>query len=119
MPHVQDVNLVTQNGKQETISTTVPSSEEQLPNGFLKRRALWCQRATLRMVGKILCAMSCSAYPVPGRDWGLATDVAIDCPEICLGLGRDDDAVGHLPGRASPSSSANTSSACRPIPFLA
>src|SRR5277367_6821799 len=57
------------------------------------------QDSALRTPRQTLRTLACPLNPLPRRNRRLPADIAISCPEIALGCGRDNDPVNHLADR--------------------
>ena len=109
MADVEHINQLIGYYKQETICATISRAKQQLTDGFAKRKTLRSQRATLWMVVKTINRSLGTVQPVIGCAWCLLKDVVMNCSEIVLCSGSQDDAIAHFLDRVSRLISSKTS----------
>src|SRR5580700_1937934 len=116
---MQDVHGLTEDREKKAVGASVACSEQQLADRFVEGTALRGQRAAVGVMGKSPDTLARPSNPLASGARGLLANVAVDSAEIGVSFGSENYPVSHPGLQASRSSSASTSSASRPSPFLA
>ncbi len=109
MADVEHINRLIGYYEQEAIRAPITRAKQQLTDGFAEGETLRGQRTTLWMVVQAIDRSLSAVQPIIGRIHRLLKDVRMNCSEIMLCSGSQDDAVAHFLDRVSRLISSKTS----------